>query len=69
MDTPQLNERSLAEVWSAAQHGRSLYGTLLLRRAYRAGRTWLRRRLGELALGGSRARALRIPAAASSPRG
>jgi hypothetical protein len=37
--------RSFAEIWAAAEHSRALYWRLLLRRAFRAGRTPARRRL------------------------
>jgi hypothetical protein len=39
------NARSFAEIWTTAEHTRALYCRLLLRRAFRTGRTWLRRRL------------------------
>jgi hypothetical protein len=39
----QPRERSFAEVWSTAQHDRSLCCRLMLRRAYRVGRAWFRR--------------------------
>jgi hypothetical protein len=44
------NGRSFAEVWSSAQDGRARYCRVLLRRAYRAGKAWLRRLVAGVAL-------------------
>jgi hypothetical protein len=54
---PQPNADSFAQVWTMAQHRRSFYGRLLLRRAYRMGRTWVRRRLSAGGVGAMRPQA------------
>ena len=58
------SEKSFAEVWSAAQRSRGVYLRVLVWRAWRTSRTWLRRRLGAIR---PRTRAARVQRGASSP--